>query len=735
MRTTSEERQMVRAALSSRAPSQPLPTRLIPEAKEFDLAEVWRMLRKWKKISIGCVIVAMAIATAACLLLPRKYQASARIDVDLSSISPMEEIGSGVASYNGDPETRLASQVAILTTDAIAWDVIRTLHLDQNVAFAGKQEVSQPGDDVEKASAFRRMALLKIFHNDLKVDLVPKTEIVEIKFEVGDPELAARVANAIANHYIEGTFSQKYAASMQAAQWLETQVSSLKNNAARAQQVYADFQKQKGIILTDNTEGSDSTPSHSGGNIVLSKLAELNRALAAAESDRILKESRYRMAATHDPGLINGISNDQTLGMLRKEESDLRADYARESANYGPNFPRVAALSQQIDNVHETIQKEVDRLAATAQADYETADRDEKLLSSALKVQKRQALEKNQDEITFEVLKRDAETSRDLYESVVKKLKMAGVMAGLRGSNLTLVDPAITPALSQPKIPLLLSIGFFAGVFSGIALSFAAESLDRTIRTPEDVESLGGVQALGIIPAMIAPKTNPVVLARPNSPASEVFRCLRSAILFSRIDTPPKVIMFTSSLPKEGKSTCSVNTGIVLAQNKHRVLLVDSDMRRPSLHSKLNVGNTQGLAEVLNGADPLNVISSVPNVPGLDVLTAGVIRDNPAELLNSARMHDALEIWRNKYDFIIIDTPPVLGMADSGILSSMSDAVILVVRSSQTHRVSVRRSRDLLEKISAPLIGVLVNGIDTNSESHYEYYGYYGKSYGAYYLK
>lgn len=734
MRTTPEERQIVRAALSSRVSSQPLPTRLIPEAKEFDLAEVWRMLRKWKKISIGCVIVAMAIAIAACLLLPRKYQASARIDIDLSSMSPMEEVGSGLASYNGDPETRLASQVAILTTDAIAWDVIRTLHLDENVAFAGK-DVSQPGENLDQASVLRRLVLLRKFQQDLKVDLIPKTEVVEIKFEVADPDLAAKVANAIANRYIEGTFSQKYAASIQAAQWLETQVSSLKSNAEKAQEVYADFQKQKGIILTDNTEGSDSTPGHSGGNIVLSKLAELNRALAAAESDRILKESRFRMAATHDPGLISGISNDQTLGLLRKEESDLRADYARESANYGPNFPRVVALSQQIDNVHETVHREVDRLAATAQADYETADRDEKLLRSALEEQKREALEKNQDEITFEVLKRDAQTSRDLYESVVKKLNMAGVMAGLRGSNLTLVDPAITPALSQPKIPLLLSIGLFAGIFCGIALSFAAESLDRTIRTPEDVETLGGVQALGIIPAMIAPKSNPVVLARPNSPAAEAFRCLRSAILFSRIDTPPKVIMFTSSLPKEGKSTCSLNTSIVLAQNKHRVLLVDSDMRRPSVHSKLNVANTQGLAEVLKGADPLNVIITLPNVPGLDVLTAGVNRDNPAELLNSARMHDALEIWRNKYDFIIIDTPPVLGMADSGILSSMSDAVILVVRSSQTHRVSVRRSRDLLEKISAPLIGVLVNGIDTNSESHYSYYGYYGKSYGAYYLK
>lgn len=708
----------------------------VPAVKEFDLAEVWRMLRKWKKITLVCVVFAMALAAAGCVFLPRKYKASARIDIDLSSVSPMEELGTQVTPTDEDPETRLASQVEILTTDAIAWDVIRSLHLNQNLAFTGKSDLGSPSENLDTVDAYRRHVLLKKFHNDLTAELVPKTEVVEVTFKAGDPALAAKVPNAVASRYIEGTFSHKYAASMQAAHWLEQQVDSLKENVEKTQQVYADFQKQKGIVLTDETEGSEDERERTSGNIVLTKLVELNRSVADAEADRILKESRYRMASTHDAGVISGISNDQTLDLLRKEEMDLKADYARENSNYGSNFPRVAALAQQIDSVHQAINKEVDRLATTAQADFETAERNEGLLKTALEAEKQEALKQNQDTITLEVLKRDAETSRDLYESVVKKLRMAGVTAGLAGSNLTLVDPATVPALpSQPKIPLLLGLGLFTGLFSGIALSFAAESLDKTIRTPEDAEAMGGIQALGMIPAMIAPKKTPIMLAKPASPGAEAFRCLRSAILFSRMDEPPQAIMFTSSLPKEGKSTCSVNTAIVLAQNNHRVLLVDGDMRRPSLHSKLNIANTIGLSQMLTGEDPEKHVVPVPGVPGLDVLTAGERCENPAELLSSARTRDLVEVWRRKYEYIIVDTPPVLGMADSGILSTMLDAVILVVRSSQTHRISVRRSRDLLEKISAPLIGVLVNGIDVNSESHYDYYGYYGKSYSSYYLK
>jgi len=707
-----------------------------PASKEFDLGEVWRVLRKWKKITIACVVLLTGLAVAASFLLPRKYEASARIDIDLTSVSPMEELGSQVTSNTEDPETRLASQVEILTTDTVAWDVIRLLRLDQIEAFTGKSDLGNPGDNLDQVSSYRRHVLLKKFHKDLKIGLVPKTEIVEVKFQVGDAELAAKVANAVAKRYIEGTFSQRYASSMQAAQWLEGQVVTLKQNVENTQQVYADFQKQKGIILTDDSQGSEDLPAHSGGNITLTKLSELNRSLASAESDRILKESRYRLSQSHDPGVISGISSNPTLDLLRKEEADLRAEYARESANYGPNFPRVAALLQQIDNVHEAIDKEVARMAATAQADYEVAEHNESLLKGALEEQKQVALKQNQDVVTLEVLKRDAQTSRDLYESVVKKLKMAGVMAGLSGSNLTLVDPASVPAKpSQPKIPLLLGIGLFAGLFSGIALSFAAESLDRTVRTPDDLEWIGGVQALGMIPSMIAPKKSPIMISKPNSAGAEAFRCLRSAILLSRVDAPPQTIMFTSSLPKEGKSTCSVNTAIVLAQSNHRVLLVDADIRRPSVHAKMNLPNNKGLHDALRGADYEKQLVKMEEVSGLDILTAGEPSPNPTEMLASPRMRELLATWRQKYDYIIVDTPPVLGMADSGILSSMLDAVILVVRSSQTHRTSLRRSRDLLEKISAPLIGTLVNGVDINSESHYDYYGYYGKSYNHYYLK
>jgi capsular exopolysaccharide synthesis family protein len=442
------------------------------------------------------------------------------------------------------------------------------------------------------------------------------------------------------------------------------------------------------------------------------------------------------MTATRDPALISGINDTDTLNQLRKAEADLKAELAKQSEHYGPAFPRIAQLQKQIDDIDRSIKLETNRIADTARNDFETAQKNEQLLSAALEKQKQEAFRQNEDTTTLEVLRRDAETSRDLYQTVVRKLKMAGVTAGLRGTNLTLVDPASIPAKPvEPNMPLLLGLGLFGGLFCGIAFTFAAESLDSTVRTPEDAENLCDVLSLGIIPYVKEIGTRPVVIAAPNSPSAEAYRCLRSAILLSKPESPPKIIVFTSSLPKEGKSTTSLNTAIAFALNKHRVLLIDGDMRRPSIHKKLGINNESGLSEVLSGAAPSTHIVPSKDVPGLDILTVGRRPDNPTELLHSIRMIELLEHWCVLYDQVIIDCPPLLGMADSVVLASMAHAVILVVRSGKTHRNSLRRSRDLLEKVSAPLIGVLVNAVNINSESHYDYYGYYGKQYGSYYLK
>jgi capsular exopolysaccharide synthesis family protein len=705
--------------------------------KEVDLSELWRILKKWKYLSAVCVILFLAASVMACLLMPWRYEATARIDVDLTSPTGVDDTPAATSSAGADPETRLESQVSIIETDSIAWDVIRKLRLDQRASFTGSDQVSGPRDDIDKADPWRRMVLLKMFHSATKVELVPRTEIIEVRFRDRDPVLAAATANAIADRYIETTFRNRYSASMQAADWLTKQVEDLRLNVQNTQQLFSDYQKEKGIILTDDlTSVSGNEAPHTSGNIVIGKLDELNRALTNAEADRILKESRYRITLTRDPGLISGITPSSALDDLRKSEADLKSDYAKENAHYGPSFPRMAQMRKQLDAVHAEIETEMSRLAEMARNDYEVALKNEKSLTAALENQKQEAFRRNGDAITLEVLKRDADTSRDIYESVVKKLKMAGVTAGLRGTNLTLVDAAHTPAKhAEPRVGMLLGLGLFGGIFFGIALSFGAESLDMAIHTPEDVDEASGMPTLGIIPHSPAHDSRPVIISNPNSPSAEAFRVFRSALLLSRPGSPPKVIVITSSLPKEGKSTVALNTAIALAKGNHKTLLIDADMRRPSIHKKLGLERGDGLSEILAGANPSRLVHAHTEVPTLDVLTAGHIPPNPAELLQSAKMFDFLAECSRNYEQVIVDCPPLLGMADSVVLASVADAVVVIARSTRTRRNSLRRACDLLRKMNAPLIGVLVNDVNINSETHYQYYGYYGKQYGQYYLK
>jgi capsular exopolysaccharide synthesis family protein len=665
-----------------------------------------------------------------------------------------ETSGQTVEGSSEDPSTRLTSQVEILKTDAVAWDTIRKLRLDQRVSFTGKRLLSAPNDDIDHVDPVRRMKLLDKFQDRLKVKLLPKTEIIELRFRDEDPVLAAQIVNTMADDYIGVSLRHKFSTTMQASDWLATQLNDLKQSVEQAEQKYASYQKEKGIILTNGgglgSPNRGDNPASSGSNIVLDKLEELNHALSTAESDRILKEARFRTAQTHDPELITNTGSNlagpyATLAALRSHEVELKDNLAKESAYYGPAYPSVVQLRKQVSEVEGSITLEIQRVAQNAENDYDEALRTEQMLTAALDQQKQVAYRLNEDAIRLGVLQRDAEASRDTYEEVLKKLKIAGVLAGLKATNLTIVDPATVPGKpEEPKSALMIAIALFGGLVVGIGMSFAVEALDSTIRTPEDVEGLCFLPSLGIIPLvptslvgrmMPSKQDAPIMISQPNSQAAEAFRCLRTALLLATPSAPPKILVVTSGLPKEGKTTTSVNMAIVMAQKGARVLLVDADLRRPSVLQRLGLKNlATGLSTALAGGNPANCIISIDGLPFLNVMPAGLRPPNPAELLDSIRMRELLSIWCREYDHIVIDCAPVLGMTDSVVLATMADAVVLVVRSSKTRYQSLRRTRDLLASVNARVAGVVVNGIDTNSESHYAYYGYYGKSYDSYYL-
>jgi succinoglycan biosynthesis transport protein ExoP len=729
-----------------------------PVKYEVDFAEAWRILKKRKHVTFIVVGLALGTAIALSLLMPKRYEAVARLDVDLTTMMPTLEDTSSqtVQGTSEDPSTRLTSQVEILRTDAIAWDTIRQLRLDQKASFTagilsrftGNTDVSAPGVNIDHVNPLRRRELLDRFQRRLTVILVPKTEILEIRFRDRDPILAAQIVNTMADDYINMSLRHRYTTTMQASSWLTTQLDDLKANVEQSESAFAQYQKEKGIILTHGDGMSDSNTGSfqsSSSNIVLDKLEQTNHALTAAEADRFVKEARLRTAQSHDPELITSMESSTngpgaTLGALRTREAGLKADLARETSYYRDNYPTVVQLRNELAGVESSIANQMKRITQSYQTDYDQALENERILTRSLDAQKQEAYRLNQDAIRLEVLRRDAAASRETYDDVLKKLKIAGVLAGLKATNLTVVDPAAVPAIpSEPRTLLMLSISLFGGLLVGLGGSFAAESLDSTIRTPDDVENLCGMPSLGIVPILAPPlrphgkAALPEMIGRPQSQAAEAYRCMRSALLLADPEAPPKILVVTSGVPKEGKTTTSVNIALVMAQKGSRVLLVDADLRRPSVHQKLGVRMNGGLSAMLAGGSTFNPIK-IDGVPRLDILPAGARPVNPAELLDSSRMRELIRLSRQHYDHVIIDCPPLLGLADSVILATMADAVVVIARSGTTRYQTLRRTRDLLASINARLAGVLVNGVDTNSESHYAYYGYYGKNYNSYYL-
>ena len=386
--------------------------------------------------------------------------------------------------------------------------------------------------------------------------------------------------------------------------------------------------------------------------------------------------------------------------------------------------------------------------------DYLAALQREQLLTSAFEQQKQEANKLNESGIEYSVLKRDAESNRQLYDNLLQRLKEAGVSAGLRSSNIRVVDVARVPTSPiTPNIPRSLMLGLLLGIGAGVGLAFVLESLDTTIRNMDEVSAIAMLPALGTIPLQISRNghlrkrlttlsrgdgetewPDLVTYVRPKSEAAEAYRALRTSILLSSFGAPPKVILVTSALPQEGKTTISANSALVLAQRGSRVLLLDADLRRPGIEKLFGIKARGGLSTLISGVDKLeDVLLPFKQVPNLWILPAGPIPPQPVELLSSTVMKEYITRWRNEFDHIVIDTPPCLSVTDAVVLSPDADRVILVARSGKTTKPALRRASELLLQVNARVMGIVLNALNLRSADGY--YHYYGGTYAQSYYE
>jgi polysaccharide biosynthesis transport protein len=722
------------------APRVSYPETTVITTSQSTLGDYWRVLRKRKWAVLGTMGVVMVLVTIATFRMTPLYEASARIAITQQNTDNLNVNEQRQQDYAFDYNIELDTQAKILQSDTLALMVIDQLQLDRNPRFAPGKVVNTNGP----RDSMREAMLLARWRDGLIVNKIQRTRMVEIRYLSPDPKLAAQIVNTLANVYVENNFKTRYESTVQASEWLERQLNDLQVKVEKSQEALIDFQRKNNIVGLDDKQ-----------NVTVAKLGDLNKEVTEAETDRYMKQSAYETTKQGNLDSLPELSNNALVSDFRRQESELRRQLAQAEIQFGPSYPKVQEINSQLAQVQATIKAEVDRIVSRKKADYEAAIARERMLKSSFDSQTQAVTNLNERAIEYNQLKQDADANRALYASLTAKLKEAAVTSGLRSSNIQKIDTARVPlSPSKPDVPRNLGMGLILGFVGGIALAFLLEALDNTVRTPDQVEMISQLPALGIIPVGVntlpasqskgkggaivaanAARGNEVGLVshtRPKSEIAEAYRALRTSILLSSIGQVPKVLLLTSALPQEGKTTTSINTAIVLAQKGGKVLLVDADMRRPSVHQTMKIRNRAGLSTLLTGSSTMEeVVTASPVLPNLFVIPAGPPPPHPAELLGSSVMQEFIDRWRGEYDHIIIDTPPVLSVTDAVLLSVWADAVVLVIRSAKTTKDALRRSSDILAQVNARVMGVVVNAIDLHSPDAYYYY--YGASYGGRY--
>ena len=656
---------------------------------------------------------------------PKEYQSTANIEITQDTADQFRmDTGGGYDSGYIDA-SKLDTEIAIPKSSTLAMKTIQSLHLDRNKDFLplGSNHVW----DLDRIED--RHALIGLFEGGLAAERYGHTNILDLSYTARNPELAAMICNTLIDNYVEHNFSQNYAATEQVSEWLGKQLGDLKNRLEASQNHMLTVQKDIGLVGIDQTQ-----------SIVLSRLVDISHDVSQAETQRLVAQAKLITLQSAPPEVLASLSGDSVLNGLKERMTALQAEYANLSARYGAKNPRLLENRAELAEVTQSMKQEETMVLTRAKEEVNAATQNQDALRGRLEQEKNSAYMGNSKAVEYSLARREYEANRSLYDGLQQRLQEAGIIAGLHSTNIRKIDPADAPDFpSSPRKSVNLSMGLLCGLGFGLLLSFTIEALDTNIKSIYDIEERLGLPMLGVVPQVDAKLLSPETFVRDaTSPLpgawsrlAEAYRSLRTTILLARAGTPPQVILISSAKPSEGKTSITTLEAIVFALNGARVLLIDSDLRRPSVHLRFRIANKVGLTSVLTGKSPLQeAIVPVEAVPSLHLLPAGPIAPMPAELLGSLQMQRLIEGLRANYDFILIDTPPVLTVTDAAVLVSISDGVVLVLRYAQSSRNVVARASEILLRSGAHLLGVVLNAVDLQSSDYAEYYG---RAYNDYY--
>jgi capsular exopolysaccharide synthesis family protein len=689
--------------------------------------DLWRTLARRKVAIFGFAAAIFCLVAAYTFTRKPIYDGVARLQIDPNRSRDLNLDDSEKTPQSVDTDSRVKTEVAIIQSNTVAMQVMKSLGLYANPSFAGKDAVPASIGDLSELSSAQRQRLLGRFNGNLGVKVLPGTQVVEIHFRSSDPQLASDTANSIVDEYMQRNFQVRVEGTMQVSQWLSRQLDEIQASTTASQQKLADFQHQNNLLGTDESD-----------NIVTDRLKQLNEELTQAEADRIVKEGRYRLARSGNPELIASVVPSTTLQMLRTQEADLKAQYSQMSAKFGNGYPKVRELEAQLSRLEAAINTEGGNIETRLANEYDAAAKAEAMIRDDFEKQKGEAYKLNENVGQYAILKHQVESGQQLYDTLQLKLKEAGVSSGLASSYVSIVDRAQIPDKPvEPRKTLDLALGLGGGLFGGLLLGLMLDSFDDTIRTCDELESITMLPELSSVPFLaalsrkqtkgihplniLASGSAPISAREPNSACGEAYRSLCSVVLLSSLDHPPQVLVVTSALPGEGKSTVSCNLATTFARAGKRVLLVDADLRCSSIDRQLGISKEPGLSNMF-AEQPAKWPRSQPvaGLPNLHVVPAGFRPAGPVEILGSPMMQRLMAAWRTEYDHIIIDTPPMLPFADALVLAARADGVILVARSGVSRSKALMRAQELLTRSGANVLGFVLNAV-RRPEYYYEY--------------
>jgi succinoglycan biosynthesis transport protein ExoP len=649
--------------------------------------------RKW--IVIVFLVSVVVTGTIATFIMKPLYKATTTIQLgsgktELVTFKDVYKVG-------GDVET----QYKILNSMNLAERVVARLS-SENIEEDGK-----------------RISIGAVM-SGLEIEPIKKTDLVSVNFIAQDPGVAAYVANTVADEYINFRQESKLKPTQLGGLRLRKEVEDARAKLEDSEKQLNEYVAKSQFVFTRNDVDYE--------NLLAQKYSALDQELNKVTSERISKEAIYQ--EVKKSGIdYNVVLEKPIIQSLMTDYIKLESEYSNLLMIHKPEYPKMLQLKDQIENIKKRIEIEEQNVINTLQSDYQLALKKEKLLSSAIAKLRQDVTALQKDMIQFQILKREVETNRVMYDTLLKRLKEVDISTTLTESDVQILDRAQVPTTPyKPQKAYNIALSLIFGLFGGVFLAFFAEYFDNTIKTDADIERISHLPVIGKIPTS---KTSPKKLindiSNDGAAFSEAFRSISTSIQFLNTSRLPKPILITSPMAQEGKSTISASIAKSFLSSQKKGIIIDADLRRPDIHTLFNLDNSAGLSSFLDGTSEFNGLIKKSPYPGLDVITAGPIPPNPSDLLNSSRIKELIDAMSAAYDYIIIDSAPVLGMSDSLILSTITECVILVVKANITPVDALIQTNKALMNINANTVGVILNGVDV--KSGYAYSSYYCSPY------